>query len=210
LPSLDNALPTPRNDYTFDFTVTTSGTVPAAEENVTASVLPATGFAPKKITTLSPQPATLDYAQLGDIVLEIPSLNLESSIVGVPQSNGEWDVTWLGNSTGWLNGTAFPTWNGNSVLTAHVTNANGLDGPFAALKTLKYGDQIIIHMGGAKYVYEVRNSRLARPYSTSFAFESMPEHSYLTLITCQVYLPTSETYLFRRVVRAVLVSVENE
>jgi LPXTG-site transpeptidase (sortase) family protein len=200
----------PGNDYTFDFTVTAPGTVPEVEENVTASSLPNTGFAPQKITTLPPQPATLDYAQLGDIVLELPSLNVKSTIVGVPQSNGEWDVTWLGNNTGWLNGTAFPTWNGNSVLTAHVTNASGLEGPFAALKSLKYGDQIIIHMGGAKYVYEVRNSRLARPYSTNFAFESLPEHSYLTLITCQIYLPTSETYLFRRVVRAVLVSVENK
>jgi LPXTG-site transpeptidase (sortase) family protein len=131
--------------------------------------------------------------------------------VGVPQSeNKTWDVSWLGNSTGWLNGTAFPTWNGNSVLTAHVTNANGLDGPFAALKTLKYGDQVIVHMGGAKYVYEVRETKLARPYSTSYAFQSKQDAAYLTLITCQFYNPLSENYLFRRVVRAVLVEVSNK
>jgi large repetitive protein len=204
LPSLDNALPTPRNDYTFDFTVTASGTAPAVEENVTASSLPATGFAPQKITTLPPQPATLDYAQLGDIVLEIPSLNVMSTIVGVPQSNGEWDVTWLGNST------AFPTWNGNSVLTAHVTNANGLDGPFGALKTLQYGDQIIVHMGGVKYIYEVRETKLARPYSTNYAFQSKQDAAYLTLITCSGFNPFNESYLFRRIVRAVLVEVSNE
>ncbi|MEY2816863.1 MAG: hypothetical protein RL275_326, partial [Chloroflexota bacterium] len=156
------------------------------------------------------QPATLKYAKLGDLWLEIPSLNVKSNIVGVPQVNGDWDVSWLGNDTGWLNGTAFPTWTGNSVLTAHVTNASGLQGPFAALKQLKYGDQIIVHMGGVRYVYEVRVTKLARPYSTSFAFESKQDASYLTLITCSGYNPLNESYLFRRVVRAVLVSTVSE
>jgi LPXTG-site transpeptidase (sortase) family protein len=199
-------------DFIFDFIVAPAE--PAATEaatggKVTASALPATGFAPNKFTTLPAQPATLKYAELSDLWLEIPSLNVTSTIVGVPQNkDNTWDVTWLGNDTGWLNGTAFPTWNGNSVLTAHVTNADGLDGPFAALKKLKYGDQVIIHMGGAKYIYEIRATKLARPYSTSFAFQSMQDHSYLTLITCQGYNPLNESYLFRRVIRAVLVEVK--
>jgi LPXTG-site transpeptidase (sortase) family protein len=199
-------------DHILNFVVgTTTPIAPTTEtENITVSNLPKTGFAPNKITSLPPQPATLEYAKLGDIVLEIPSLNVKSSIVGVPQTNGGWDVTWLGNDIGWLNGTAFPTWTGNSVLTAHVTNASGLDGPFAALKELKYGDQVIVHIGGVRYVYEIRNTKLVRPYSTSFAFESLPEHSYLTLITCQGYNPLNETYLFRRVVRAVLIRTESD
>jgi LPXTG-site transpeptidase (sortase) family protein len=197
------------SDFTFDFTVSAVTTAPPTETTTSASALPATGFTPKKITTLPQQPADLAYAKLGDIVLEIPSLNVKSTIVGVPQNADDtWDVTWLGNSTGWLNGTAFPTWNGNSVLTAHVTNANGLEGPFAALKTLQYGDQVIVHMGGVKYVYEVRETKLARPYSTSYAFQSKQDASYLTLITCQFYNPLNENYLFRRVVRAVLIEVK--
>lgn len=198
------------SDYTVDFTITAaSGTgSPTETSNTSASALPATGFAPNKVTNLSAQPANLKYAKLGDLVLEIPSLNVKSAIVGVPETNGEWDVTWLGNSVGWLNGTAFPTWTGNSVLTAHVTNASGLEGPFAALKSLKYGDQIIIHMGGAQYIYEVRNSEMVRPTSTGFAFESKSDAAYLTLITCQGYNPLSESYLFRRVVRAVLIQVK--
>ena len=205
---------TPGTDYIFDVVVNATSTGNPIEEETDkpiASSLPATGFAPNKMTSLPVQPATLAYAELGDLWLEIPSLKVTSSIVGVPQNkDNTWDVTWLGNNTGWLNGTAFPTWTGNSVLTAHVTNASGLAGPFAALKSLKYGDQIIVHMGGVKYIYEIRNSRLVRPYSTSFAFESLPDHSYLTLITCQGYNPVDETYLFRRVVRAVLISVEDE
>ena len=201
------------SDYTADFTINSStGTGSAtATQNTSASALPKTGFAPKTITTLPAQPATLEYAKLGDIVLEIPSLNVKSTIVGVPQNADKtWDVTWLGNDTGWLNGTAFPTWTGNSVLTAHVTNASGVDGPFAALKSLKYGDQIIVHFGGVRYVYEVRETKLSRPYSTNYAFESKQDASYLTLVTCSGYHPLNESYLFRRVVRAVLVSTLSE
>jgi hypothetical protein len=67
------------------------------------------------------------------------------------------------------------------VITAHVTNANGLEGPFAALKILKYGDQVIIHLGGMKYVYKVRETKLAHPYSTDYAFQSKQDAAYLTL-----------------------------
>ena len=200
------------NDATVDFTIGAAATaIGTGNSKTTASSLPKTGFAPGKVTVLPAQPADLAYAKLGDLWLEIPSLNVKSTIVGVPQNaDKSWDVSWLGNDTGWLNGTAFPTWNGNSVLTAHVTNASGLEGPFAALKSLKYGDQIIIHMGGVKYVYEVRETKLSRPYTTNYAFETKSDASYLTLVTCSGYNPLNESYLFRRVVRAVLVSTISE
>jgi LPXTG-site transpeptidase (sortase) family protein len=187
-----NALNNGVNDYTFDFVV---GTISAPTTQTSASALPATGFTPNRLTSLPEQPANSAYAAFGDIWLEIPSQGIKTSIVGVPQSpDNTWDVTWLGNDTGWLNGTAFPTWNGNSVLTAHVTNANGLPGPFANLKELKYGEQIIVHLFGGRYIFEVRDSKMARPYSTNFAFESLKDHSYLTLITCQGYNPLNESY----------------
>ena len=178
---------------------------------LTVAALPATGFAPNRVTILPEQPAELAYSDLGDLWIEIPSLGVKTSIVGVPMvKEGEWDVTWLGNSVGWLDGTAFPSWEGNSVLTAHVTNASGLDGPFAKLTKLKYGDQIIVHAFGQKYIFEIRDSRVTKPFATSYAFEHLEDESYLTLITCQVYLPKSDTYLYRRVVRAVLVQVQSE
>jgi LPXTG-site transpeptidase (sortase) family protein len=183
---------------------TNSGSVSAS------SALPNTGFAPNRITSLPKQPADRSYSQLGDLWLEIPALNVQADIVGVSKSENEWDVSWLGNNIGWLNDTAFPTWEGNSVLTAHVTNASGLPGIFANLKGLQYGDQIIIHLSGQKYIFEVSQSKLVRPNTTAFAFEDLEDKSYLTLITCQGYNSLNDTYLFRRVVRAVLVSVENE
>ena len=196
-------------DFTFDFTVGAAAATTTRTGNTSASSLPKTGFAPNKVTALPVQPAALAYSELDDLWLEIPSLNIKSTIVGVPQNADKtWSVDWLGNDTGWLNGTAFPTWTGNSVLTAHVTNADGLEGPFAALKSLQYGDQVIVHFGGVKYVYEVRATKLSRPYATNYAFESKQDASYLTLITCQGYNPLNESYLFRRVVRAVLIEVK--
>ena len=66
--------------------------------------------------------------------LEIPSLGVKQPIVGVP--GPKWDVTWLGSNIGYLQGTAFPTWNGNSVLTGHATNANGKPGPMSAIAAM--------------------------------------------------------------------------
>jgi len=186
-------------DYIFNFIVIT---------NATASSLPDTGFAPNRITSLAPQPANLAYTSMSDIWLEIPSINLKTDIVGVPQVDGSWDVDWLGNNIGWLNGTAFPTWEGNSVITGHVHNASGLPGPFANLKNLKYGDQIIVHLYGQKYIYEVQASRLAKPGTNTYAFQHLKDGSYLTLITCQSYDEKSDSYRYRRIIRAVLVDVQ--
>jgi LPXTG-site transpeptidase (sortase) family protein len=188
-------------DYIFDFTV-----------NTTASTgeLPDTGFTPRKVTTLPLQPASKSYSSLGDIWLEIPSQNVRSSIVGVPPSDQGWDVTWLGNNVGWLNDTAFPSWTGNSVLTGHVYTSNGLPGPFVNLKDLRYGDTIIVHLYGQKYIFEVQSTRLVSPSSKDFALQHLEGHSYLTLITCQGYNPLNDSYLFRRIVRAVLVNIELE
>ena len=174
----------------------------------TASSLPVTGFAPNRVTSLLPQPANLAYVKMSDIWLEIPSLGIKTNIVGVPKINNTWDVSWLGNNTGWLNGTAFPTWEGNSVVTGHVFNASGLPGPFVNLKNLKYGAQIIVHLAGQKYIFEITKTTLVRPNVTSFAYQHLEGSSYLTLITCQGYDEKSDIYRFRRILRAVLVDVQ--
>jgi LPXTG-site transpeptidase (sortase) family protein len=192
-------------DYIFDFIVNTGTT-----SSSTGTSLPETGFSPGLVTSLPSQPADKSYASLGDLWLEIPSQGLKTSIVGVPQSEQGWDATWLGNDVGWLNGTAFPSWEGNSVLTAHVYNSNGLPGPFISLKDLRYGDRIIVHLYGEKYIFEIQSTRLTRPSSTNFALEHLEDYSYLTLVTCQGYNPLNDSYLFRRIVRAVLVDVEPE
>jgi LPXTG-site transpeptidase (sortase) family protein len=173
----------------------------------TSSQLPATGFEPNVKTLLPAQPKDEVYTAT-DITLEIPSLDVKTTIVGVPKKDGAWDVSWLGQQAGWLAGTAFPSWSGNSVLTGHVYDANGLPGPFVNLHKLKYGDKVIIHAYGQRYIFEVRTNEVVKPNDTS-AFKH-EEKSWLTLITCKEYDEKTKTYKKRVVVRAVLVKVETD
>lgn len=169
--------------------------------------IPVTGFAPQTVTLLPQQPAEKAYTAT-EIWLEIPRLGEKMPIVGVPIVNEEWDVSWLWREAGWLNGTAFPGWKGNSVLTAHVYLPNGKPGPFANLGSLKWGDRIIVHAYGFVYVYEVRSNRTVSPYNTTvFKHEDDP---WLTLITCKDYNEATNTYARRIAVRAVLVDIQTE
>jgi len=168
------------------------------------TLLPATGFAPNVVTDLNGVQKDA-YTQTGGLMVEIPSLGIKIPVVGVPLKNGEWDVSWLANQAGWLEGSAFPSWSGNSVLTGHVYGSDGLPGPFVKLNSLKYGDKILVHAYGRVYAYEVRTNTVVEPNDTSvFKHE---EKSWLTLVTCKEYDKISNAYRKRVVVRAVLVSV---
>jgi LPXTG-site transpeptidase (sortase) family protein len=145
-----------------------------------------------------------DYLN-SELILEIPSLDLSLPIVGVPLVNAQWDVTWLGESAGYLYGTSFPTWIGNSVLTAHVWNADNSAGPFYTLRTLGYGDQFYIHAFGSTYVYQVRSNRRVTESNLDVMKDS--EYSLVTLLTCEQFNETTGEYAYRRAVEAVLVDV---
>jgi len=171
-----------------------------------SSALPSTGFAPGQKTLLPQQPKYKQYDQSQRILLEIPRLDLTTEIVGVPITSEGWDLTWLNRNIGWLEGTAFPTWAGNSVLTAHVYDSNGQPGPFAGIHQLRWGDQIIVHAWGQQYVYEVRE---VRGYVSPSDKKALGEKTYpwLTLITCRGYDEESATYRWRVVVQAVQVEI---
>jgi LPXTG-site transpeptidase (sortase) family protein len=169
--------------------------------------LPDTGFAPNVITTLPQQPADKKYAAT-DVWLEVPRLKVNIPIVGVPLVDKQWDVTWLWQEAGWLNGTAFPGWSGNSVLTGHITLSNGKPGPFAGLDKLKWGDRIVVHAYGSVYTFEVRENRVVAPNNTSVLKHE--EESWVTLLTCKTYNEKTGEYSSRVAVRAVLLKVELE
>ncbi len=174
----------------------------------TTSSLPKTGFPMGRATPLPPQPAEKAYASYSDLTLEIPSLGVNAPIVGVLKSDDSWDVSWLGNSVGWLEGSAFPTWQGNTVLTGHVWNADNTPGVFNQIKTLKYGDRFYIHAYGQTYVYEVRENVQLWGLSRVDKVFQHKELDWVTLLTCEGYNPLTGDYLFRRMVRAVLVEVK--
>jgi LPXTG-site transpeptidase (sortase) family protein len=158
------------------------------------------------LTFLDDQPEELAYHKQADMWLEIPSLGVEMPILGVPITDKGWDVSWLGNQAGWLEGTAFPTTLGNSVITGHVYMPNGKSGPLVNLYTLKWGNRIIVHFQGQASTYEVRQVVNVQPTdSSAFRHE---EESWVTLVTCRGYNAATNTYSQRTVVRAVLISVQ--
>ena len=170
------------------------------------AALPSTGFPRGLVTALPKQPAAKAYTETA-MMLSIPSLSVDMPIVGVPQSGDGWNVAWLGNNAGWLNGSAFPTWAGNTVITGHVWDASNNPGPFVNLKDLRYGDQVQIEAWGLTHTYEVRESKLLLPNRVDTVMQH-EEYDWLTLVTCEDYQFLWKNYSFRRIVRAVLVSVE--
>jgi LPXTG-site transpeptidase (sortase) family protein len=184
---------------------TVPGTTPEPEDtSATAALafLPETGFVPNQQTILSGVPETYSSTEL---TISIPALNVMTNITGVPHRNGTYAIDWLGNEVGWLEGSAYPGSIGNSILTAHNFLANGRPGPFVDLKTLKWGDQVIVEQGGRSYIYEVRSVMRVRPEDLSSLGHK--DYGYLTLITCLGYDAQSESYLYRTIVQAVLVDV---
>jgi LPXTG-site transpeptidase (sortase) family protein len=168
--------------------------------------LPSSGFPAGKTSYIPPQPLEKEYFDLGNFWLEIPKLAVTIPIVGVPITDSGWDLTWLGNQAGWMNDTSYPTHAGNSAITGHVVLSNGLSGPFSNLNSLRWDDEVIIHLSDQKYIYRVRSVEEIKPDDTDILrHEELP---WLTLITCQDYDTDSGTYLKRIAVRAILMIVE--
>ncbi len=176
-----------------------------ASASVHPPTLPRTGFPAGKVSAVPQRPTAFSYQDMGGLWLEIPKLGERLRIVGVPRSTqAGWNLNWLWNDVGWLEGTAFPTWPGNAVLTAHNYLPTGLPGPFAHLVRLRWGDRIIIHAYGLRYIYQVREVRTTTAHDpTVLAHKTKP---WLTLLTCQDYDEASGTYLHRVVVQAVLIA----
>ncbi len=162
--------------------------------------LPATGFAPGRVTALPEQKAGEAYSRQSEISLQIPKIDVNTPIVGVPALDNGWDVTWLANQAGYLEGTAFPSYKGNSVIAAHAYLADGTPGPFINLAQLKEGDRVVLDIYGEKIPYEIREvKRVAARDLSPLQHESS---SWLTLITCQGFSESRGEYLYRLVVRA--------
>jgi LPXTG-site transpeptidase (sortase) family protein len=166
-------------------------------------LIPVTGFAPGMVTKLDTPSQLLYHAT--SLTIEIPVINVNSTIVGVESKQGGWDISWLQDQVGWLNGTAYPTWKGNSVLTGHVVNANGEPGVFSRLKALGVGEYVFVYSSGYRYTYKVVSNDFVQPDDVSVMKHE--EKSFLTLITCDSYDEVTGTYLRRVAVGAALVDV---
>jgi uncharacterized repeat protein (TIGR01451 family) len=127
------------------------GVTPALLPAVSGFLIPVTGFRPDAVTSLNE--STRPFYGALDLQIEIPVIDVNTYVVGVQIKDGGWDIGWLQDHVGWLNGTAYPTWNGNSVLTAHVVDADGQPGVFSRLKQVGVGEYIYIFTDGYRYTY---------------------------------------------------------
>jgi LPXTG-site transpeptidase (sortase) family protein len=173
------------------------------EVTANAFIIPVTGFAPGVITKLDT--FSLPAYDATSLTIEIPVLKVSTSIVGVESKQGSWNVSWLQDQVGWLHGTAYPTWKGNSVLTGHVVNADGKPGVFSRLKSLGVGEYIFVYSAGYRFTYKVVSNALVQP--TDVSVMKHEDKSFLTLITCDTYDEKTGTYLQRVVIGAAVVDV---
>jgi LPXTG-site transpeptidase (sortase) family protein len=81
-----------------------------------------------------------------------------------------------------------------------------VDGPFADIGELKWGDRIIVHAYGVAFEYEVRQNRTVGPSNTTVL--NHEDEPWLTLITCKTYIESTGEYKSRIAIRAVLVGAE--
>jgi LPXTG-site transpeptidase (sortase) family protein len=177
---------------------------------ISLGALPQTGFAPDVESDVAPKPDEFEYRSLGGMWLEIPELEQSVTIVGVPKEGHSWRLDWLEpGQVGYLNGTAFPTWQGNTAISGHVYLSDGSPGPFADLESLAWGDEIILHAWGQEYVYEVRRTMdWVDPNDESVLAHK--DHDWITLITCKGYDQERDIYHWRTVVQAVIVEIVDE
>ena len=171
--------------------------------------LPKTGFRPGETTHLN-YFNKVEYQNIETMSLQIPNLNINAEIVGVPFEDNKWDVEWLGDKVGYLVGTSYPTWAGNTVLTGHVYNQYGEFGVFSDLEKLIYGDHMKVSAWGQEYIYEVRDTKIVYPENSHPLEEIEDGYDWLTLVTCKGYDQKNDAYQWRYIVRAVLVEINSQ
>lgn len=190
------------------FTITPTPTMTSTPRPTTTitpwaptSSLPPTGFSAHNQTVLPQQPASVVYRPTG-FVLDIPTLNIQTEIVGVPRSESGWEVAWLGNRAGLLEGSALPG-RGESYLSGH-NHLNDLEaGPFLFLSTLEENDRIFVRNASGKllefsvYANELYGSDAMRTIQE----KGMDYPDSLILVTCENE-SIEGGYLDRRVVFA--------
>jgi LPXTG-site transpeptidase (sortase) family protein len=168
--------------------------------------LPTTGFPPGLITPNNKR-IIIPFTAQHQMRLRIVKNRIDIPILGVPLVNGQWNTHWLSYQAGYLEGSAFPTWKGNSIITAHLYLSNGEPGPFIDLDKLQFGDFIIIEAWNQSYIYSVRSKEIV-PASYHLSFEDEP-YSWVTLVTCAAFNETTGQFDSRLLVKAVLIKISD-
>jgi LPXTG-site transpeptidase (sortase) family protein len=134
------------------------------------------------------------------------NVNLLADIVPLyfDMSIDTWNLSYLYNQAGHLEGTANLDEGGNFVLAGHVELGDGLPGPFARIGELRQGDLISIFRENAANTEIVRYAVTEVLIVAPDDFSVIRNRGYeeLTLITCADWDAQKRDYLKRVVVRA--------
>lgn len=119
-------------------------------------------------------------------------------------ANDTWNVAFLGQYAGHLEGTANIGQGGNFVLAGHVEMRDGTQGPFASLNNLQRGDFLTVSRnqpGNIQYMqYVVTEKKTVQP--TDLNVIRNKGYEELTLITCGDYDFKDNLYKTRLVIHA--------
>lgn len=149
------------------------------------NTLPATGFPTRIHVPLSVKPANINYEPLS-MRIQIPTINVDVELTGVPEVNGSWAVEWLGDQAGLLSGSAMPG-EGYAMVAAH-NHLNTMEiGPFAMLFSLEENDRIFVNTADdGLQIYSVYANELLEPDDMQkMASIAQNEENSLILVTCE-------------------------
>ncbi|MBQ4513980.1 MAG: sortase [Anaerolineaceae bacterium] len=166
-------------------------------------ILPETGFSARHAQPLPEKPLDLNYRRTGWL-LQIPRLSLAANLVTVPvdPGSGRYDVAWLGENVGLLDGYALPG-EGTAIVTGHNHLNTTEAGPFALLRDLKLGDTVFLSSPDGEFrIYTVyANEKIAEDDFAALEKITGAYDPSITFITCEDER-TGGGYANRRIVSA--------
>lgn len=135
-------------------------------------------------------------------LIYFPQADTAGRIVTAVRIPGGWDITYLQDLVGHLEGTSWLGETGNTVLAGHFEDQRGNPGPFRYLYSAEIGDEITIedNRTNSFTTYVVTDVFTTDPDDVEVLRHS--ESPKLTLITCDNWNPERETYAERVVVIA--------
>ena len=181
---------------------------PRAEEKphtFITEIAPQSVFQRSLPMTTARQETAVEAETLAPPRLRIPALGVDEPVVAIPIRAGEWDLSALGKSIGWLATTgAHPGDDLAMVFIGHMTLSAVERGPFAYLQDIEKGAEVIYSLAGIDYTYAVSQASRVKPEDVRQLY--VPDPDSLLLVTCTDWDGAQRVYASRLLVRAVLVS----
>ncbi len=140
--------------------------------------------------TFAPTPTPKTFVP-GQLIM--PSLGVNQYVVNTPLYNNQWDLLNLGKRIGWLPTTGMhPNDDFAMVFAAHVTDYDGVRGPFFNLRDIPAGTEFIYRWQGTDYTYQILQKEIVHPSAVEKLY--INDGTYAMLITCTNWNSGSGTY----------------